>query len=235
MGREALLSASLVALAFASCGEPKTEGANPGECSDKIDNDEDGFFDCNDSDCLASTECTGESTDQPTDSEEAIAAFIRGVTVDYTLTFSFTAVAGDVCALAGLCDCTNVYRGTGTSQAEASGTRVTLAGTWELVDSDCSSGLEGAIWVPDNGNAYHSFTFDDDLGRLQDWVVHGEQDGWLPRPNAMDNEQYYLTEMSEPYSRSSNRVDHYEESSGQTDDGLVTIDNTHTLTIVFSE
>ena len=34
-----------------------TEGMNPGECSDSIDNDEDGDVDCEDSDCAESAEC----------------------------------------------------------------------------------------------------------------------------------------------------------------------------------
>ena len=34
-----------------------TEGMNPGECDDSIDNDEDGDIDCADSDCADAPEC----------------------------------------------------------------------------------------------------------------------------------------------------------------------------------
>ena len=38
------------------------EGDDPGECSDGADNDMDGFFDCNDNECMMSPDCTGETT-----------------------------------------------------------------------------------------------------------------------------------------------------------------------------
>jgi hypothetical protein len=38
-------------------GGATTEGANPGECSDGADNDGDGAFDCNDSDCAGAPVC----------------------------------------------------------------------------------------------------------------------------------------------------------------------------------
>jgi hypothetical protein len=36
----------------------RAEGMNPGECSDGADNDGDGFFDCNDSDCARAPNCS---------------------------------------------------------------------------------------------------------------------------------------------------------------------------------
>jgi hypothetical protein len=35
------------------------EGMNPGECTDRADNDSDGWFDCEDADCEASPDCIG--------------------------------------------------------------------------------------------------------------------------------------------------------------------------------
>ena len=41
------------------------EGANDGECSDGIDNDEDGWTDCEDQDCVGASECADPDTGQP--------------------------------------------------------------------------------------------------------------------------------------------------------------------------
>ncbi len=41
------------------------EGANDGECSDGIDNDEDGWTDCEDQDCAGASECADADTGQP--------------------------------------------------------------------------------------------------------------------------------------------------------------------------
>ena len=49
------------------------EGEVPAECWDGLDNDDDGFTDCDDQDCLIYTECsqdvddTGVDTDDPVD------------------------------------------------------------------------------------------------------------------------------------------------------------------------
>ncbi len=39
------------------------EGNSPGECDDGADNDEDGYFDCNDSDCYGAPVCNDEGDD----------------------------------------------------------------------------------------------------------------------------------------------------------------------------
>ena len=58
------LFASLLGVStFLACGEEEKEtrtepeGANPGECTDGADNDFDGDYDCNDSDCAGSPDC----------------------------------------------------------------------------------------------------------------------------------------------------------------------------------
>lgn len=57
--KSVILGVSLLALT--ACGEKVTrtepEGANPGECTDGADNDFDGDYDCNDSDCAGSPDC----------------------------------------------------------------------------------------------------------------------------------------------------------------------------------
>jgi len=62
-----LVSAGLV---LAACGDytihvaPPDEGDDPGECSDLADNDENGFFDCDDEGCIGALECL-EGPDSP--------------------------------------------------------------------------------------------------------------------------------------------------------------------------
>lgn len=40
-----------------ACGASKGEGANPGECTDQIDNDSNGLIDCDDAGCTGSPDC----------------------------------------------------------------------------------------------------------------------------------------------------------------------------------
>jgi hypothetical protein len=63
-------------LLFASCvtaqlpqGPVQTEGMNPGECSDGADNDGDGDYDCNDSDCAGAPDCQGDDDDVADDDD----------------------------------------------------------------------------------------------------------------------------------------------------------------------
>jgi hypothetical protein len=44
------------------CKADPVEGANPGDCEDKADNDADGFFDCDDNGCWAAPTCAGSGT-----------------------------------------------------------------------------------------------------------------------------------------------------------------------------
>ena len=66
-----LLSVLGFSFSFTGCGEKESteententetrtepEGANPGECSDGADNDFDGDYDCNDTDCAGAPDC----------------------------------------------------------------------------------------------------------------------------------------------------------------------------------
>lgn len=45
------------------------EGANPGECTDDADNDGDGLFDCDDTDCVGASSCATPSGDADADSD----------------------------------------------------------------------------------------------------------------------------------------------------------------------
>ena len=53
------------------CGKKDIEGDKPGECTDKADNDADGKFDCDDSDCKGSPDCKETATDKRTKSRSA--------------------------------------------------------------------------------------------------------------------------------------------------------------------
>ncbi len=62
-------AATVLTFGMVSCQlllEP--EGRNAGECSDAADNDGDGLFDCDDSDCAGSPDCVEEEYDEPEDS-----------------------------------------------------------------------------------------------------------------------------------------------------------------------
>ncbi len=52
---------NLLPLLLIACGDP--EGAYPNECRDNIDNDRDGFVDCEDQDCRGSSECSSGGVD----------------------------------------------------------------------------------------------------------------------------------------------------------------------------
>ncbi len=53
----------LLSALFTTACSPDIEGDEPGECTDGGDNDQDGDFDCDDSDCHASPDCV--TTDEP--------------------------------------------------------------------------------------------------------------------------------------------------------------------------
>jgi formylglycine-generating enzyme required for sulfatase activity len=77
---------STLILGFIGCGEEEKEtnepsseeenetgtepeGANAGECSDEVDNDFDGDYDCNDSDCAGSLDCLESDCDDGADND----------------------------------------------------------------------------------------------------------------------------------------------------------------------
>ncbi len=71
------LFASLLGFStFLACGEEEKEtrtepeGANPGECTDGADNDFDGDYDCNDSDCSGSPDCLESDCDDGADNDQ---------------------------------------------------------------------------------------------------------------------------------------------------------------------
>ena len=64
----------LILLAFVmllpACPAEDIEGNQPGECSDGADNDSDGYFDCNDSNCYGAPDCLGDDDDDDASSDD---------------------------------------------------------------------------------------------------------------------------------------------------------------------
>jgi hypothetical protein len=61
-----------LALATIGCGDKEStgEGANPGDCTDRADNDEDGAFDCDDPGCAGSPDCADSGSSDGEDGED---------------------------------------------------------------------------------------------------------------------------------------------------------------------
>ena len=203
------------------CGTP-TEGRNPGECSDKADNDGDGYFDCNDIDCMMAPDCEGDTdtdtdtdTDSDTDSDtdvDAIASHLKSYTVDYTLHWDFDDAFEVLLQEYGLVDCTNVYRGSG-SQTDASGDRVSFQGEWKLIETDCKEELADPqiVWFNKNtGESYSSFYFAGSIDLLDVWIQHRDADDISPLGSPNQNGQWYITAMNSPFNTTTFFADHTE-------------------------
>jgi hypothetical protein len=185
-------------LLLLACGD--VEGDEAGECSDGADNDQNGYFDCDDQGCWASPDCEGEAdtdtdTDTDTDADadgdsdadtDTIGQGITGIQVDYTLEWDF------IIEPTGVTDCVQTYRGEG-SQIEAKGDRVTFDGTWQLMTSDCAESLDDAIWTPGGEHgAYTSLVLlgSDSPTHVETWSVHSKADG-----HDTDSAEFWISEM----------------------------------------
>lgn len=241
-----LLPLSLVT----ACSGGPYEGDDPGECTDGADNDLDGFFDCNDNDCQLSPDCAGAGaipgggggTDDdgtPTDDveEPGNAAAFTSATITYDLAIDLQGLAESLCEAFDICDCVNHYEGTAT-QVEAVGTRVTMEGTFELVETNCNTDappgqptLSDVIWVPTDGQSFHTFRFDTEVTEATEWIAHGGRDDTeriTVEPKR--NKQYWIAfEDGAPLSGTTVTYDYVERNS----DPLAPIETTHTLEIVF--
>jgi len=180
----------------ASCGEH--EGDQPGECTDGADNDRDGFFDCDDQDCVFAPDCdedqddTGDSGDDTGDPEAPDARLLEltSVTLDYRLdiVFDFAVFGVDACDM--------VYAGTGTQRTDAAGDRVTFSGTWKKTGGTCPKDLDPIVWST-SGPAYHSFLFAEGLATLEAWHAHEKDGAWTTEDSSQPH--FYVTEMESPY------------------------------------
>lgn len=157
------------------------EGANPGECTDGADNDQDGYFDCGDNDCWGSPDCTegdadtdadadGDSdsdadTDSDADADAPVGENWKQLSLSYRLEWEFTM------PVTGLSDCTQNYAGAGT-QSSADGQGPDFDGTWVMEDSDCNATLDSTVWTDDSGEAFHSIDLSADGKTWTGWSAY---------------------------------------------------------------
>ncbi len=64
MTMKQLIFAAAIAC-LSACAGGHSEGMQPGDCSDGVDNDGDGAYDCNDPDCLGAPSCQHEEEEEP--------------------------------------------------------------------------------------------------------------------------------------------------------------------------
>lgn len=189
----------LAVLATLGCGEH--EGDVPGECLDGADNDRDGFFDCDDQDCVFSPDCdddptndttdTGTDTDDDTDEEgvgDPRLLELTGGHVTYTVSIVFSL------PIFGVDDCSLVFEGDGNTVEDVAGMRVTFDGTYARTGGNCPAELNDAFWTPGDGKAHHSFVFGQGMETLDDWYAHSS-----PSDHSEEEAEWYATEMDAAY------------------------------------
>ncbi len=256
-----------LAVAFMACestNPARFEGDNAFECEDGADNDRDGAFDCADSDCFGSPSCddyippdpdpgTDRDTEDDstgfTDDPDAIADHLRTVTLVYTQTHDIGAGDPGIDALAcesyDICDCVMEISGSGTF-VSAEDDLVVFQGTWQVSnledEGSCSEAIRGGSWVPESGEAFHSFRFraDDEppegtqLVQLDQWMAHANEADVDPRPpNLVANEQFGIWLMNASFDSETNSADHTETSTGIIE--LFTDRVEHHLVVSFGE
>ncbi|MBM4365672.1 MAG: hypothetical protein FJ102_05615 [Deltaproteobacteria bacterium] len=226
------------------------EGDDPGECTDGADNDLDGDFDCDDTQCAASPDCTGSGnadTDSDSDSDtDTDTGDAPGDTGDdlgarldefasYELAYSFAWDFDDAyesyLEAYGLGDCVTTYAGSGVVY-ERVATRLTFIGPWAPSDTDCNENLVGVLWYDERRDSYASFTFSDDLSRLDDWVQHLDAGNHEPVEEPSANQQWYITEMAADFDLEAGTA-HYTLDESITVD-IIPVVITHTLDVSFA-
>ncbi|MCB9744553.1 MAG: hypothetical protein H6740_18300 [Alphaproteobacteria bacterium] len=182
------------------------EGDEAEECRDGADNDQDGYFDCDDQGCWGSPDCadvgtddsghnTGDETGSGGDDtgsggdDSGSGGDDSGSTTDASaiLTAEITMrVEWDVPDGTGLIeDCTRMFEGS-AQQIGAEGERVYMQGSWAEVPVDpnvytpCSEYLGYLVWFPEDGAAYHTFEFLGELDRIDLWTAHEDEGDYLP-------------------------------------------------------
>lgn len=182
------------------------EGDDPGECSDGADNDQDGFFDCNDNECMMSPDCEGvttntgtggnggggntgttgtTSTPVPDDCEGPLCDFIS-VQLIFGANFDWDPAAE---AFGGQ-DCYVEFGGEGDFYA-VEGNYLVFAGTWDERSDDCTAAFGGELIANWAGGAFHSFYFTSDGSILLDWYAHRDEGEYSTTGDPV----FYVTEM----------------------------------------
>lgn len=163
------------------------EGAVPGECTDGADNDQDGYFDCEDNDCWGSPDCDEDGGDADTDADadgdtdadadadsdsdadadSPVGENWKALTLSYRLDWEFTM------PVTGLSDCSQSYSGAG-SQSSVNQDGPAFDGTWEMTDSDCNTILDTTVWTDDSGEAFHAIELSADGKTWTGWSAYSE-------------------------------------------------------------
>jgi hypothetical protein len=256
--RLAIVSAT--ALLAMGCSKAP-EGINTGECVDLMDNDVDGLVDCFDPDCVAAGACGDVDTTTPADPGDTqdtqdtppitgggencagdTTAFLHGAmsdaTVEYSVRFQLSGLTASLCDLdPAMCDCTAIYNGTGDFM-RAGGNEALFRGTWEKVSDECTEipgygRLTDAIWANGNIEVYHMFTWSGDGSRLDQWVTYAQEEGCdlLTPTDALVFGQFYISQMAASYDAGGKSVSYA--ASDVTTEGLIQIETTNTLDVVF--
>jgi hypothetical protein len=98
------------------------------------------------------------------------------------LTLDFQGLlAGAACTFAGVCDCNATLSSDGV-RIDQDGYRVLFDGTWTVTANTCSAAVPigDFLWLPSNGQAYHSLTFGAGAASLDSWVAHADIDNFAP-------------------------------------------------------
>lgn len=173
-----LLILSLVA----GCSVEVHEGDDAGECADGADNDLDGAFDCDDSECGGSPDCstatdpdpgTTDTTTDPGTTDPSTTGPDPVALSDYQ-SYAVTMQVDWVFPTDFAPDCTLVYEGSG-AQVEATPSRITFDGPYTLTSTTCTDHdlFQSAFpWYDKvEETALVSFKFTDDLGTLDEWYA----------------------------------------------------------------
>ena len=192
------------------------EGDGAGECSDGADNDQDGWFDCNDQDCFNSPDCVeggggtgggtggggtgggggtaggggtggGSGTGGGTDCVDPICD-LKSVTLTYTLDVDWNQKVDLGLGLVPN-DCVITFEGGGDFWS-VDNTIVTFVGYWEESYNDCDEEQDDLVasWL---GGSFHSFMFDPSQTVLLDWIAHRDED----EKSDQADPSFWLTEI----------------------------------------
>lgn len=185
------------------------EGDAGGECANGADDDQDGYFDCDDNGCFGSPDC--DATTPPTEppptepppteppptdtgpTEPPPGALCDFASIDIEYAFLTSS------ALPGLWPtCFMAFKGSadGPAPFEAcTETTVTFDGTWELdPDLTLCDPLQQDLVPQWSGGSYHTFVFNDDLDTLYDWFAHRDLDD----ASTSGDPVFYITEIDYP-------------------------------------
>ena len=172
-------------------GPENVEGDAAGECSDGADDDQDGYFDCDDNNCWGSPSCEGSTVVPPT---EPPPVTTPPVTTPPVTTPPTTPEGGPLCAFTSIeltyalytyatpgwegfwPACLLILNGPGTFDS-CTDTTVTFDGDWVVDEALSVCPPEQVPLVPTwSGGSYHTFQFTDDLDVLTDWFAHRDVD-----------------------------------------------------------